>query len=76
MAVTQGDALAAIATEGGSEGVKFLGDLFEAQRREADWLADTIQAGLEQERDEWMARALRAEARLARIESRLFSLLD
>jgi hypothetical protein len=74
--VTQGDALAAVGEEGGGEAVKLLGDIFAANAREQQWIADTVNRGLEAERDEWKERALIAEARLARIEDRLFSLLS
>jgi hypothetical protein len=74
--VTQGDALAAVAEEGGSSSVKLLGDIFAAQAREQEWLADTIQGGLERERDEWRERALYAEDRLHRIEERILGLLS
>lgn len=74
--VTQGDAIAAVTAEGGSESAKLLANIFEANAREQERLATTIQSGLERERDEWMERALAAEDRLHRIESRLFSLLD
>jgi hypothetical protein len=73
---TQGDAIAAITEEGGSDAGKLLGDIFERNAREQEWLATTIQSSLERERDEWKARALDAEARLHRIEHRLFNLLD
>ena len=74
--VTTGDMLAHIADEGGSDSVKLIGNLLEGNRREAEWLANTIQTGLERERDEWKDRAIAAEDRLRRIELRLFSLLD
>src|SRR3954449_13231558 len=72
----QGDAIVAITEEGGSSAAKLLGDIFERNAREQEWLATTIQSSLEHERDEWKDRALAAEERLHRIESRLFSLLN
>jgi hypothetical protein len=74
--VTKGDMYAAVAEEGGSEGVRILGDLMAYNEREQEWLASTIQAGLEADRDRWQERALAAEERLHRIENRLFSLLS
>lgn len=74
--MTQGDAIAAITEEGGSNAGKLLGDIFERNAREQEWLATTIQSSLERERDEWKARALDAEERLQRIENRLFLLLN
>lgn len=74
--VTTGDMLAAITEEGGSESVRLIGNILDSNRREQEWLAATIQSSIEQERDEWKERALEAEARLRRIESRLFSMLD
>jgi hypothetical protein len=76
MSASQGDALAAVTQEGGSDAAKLLGDIFERNAREQEWLAEQIQSGLEQERDEWKARALAAEARLDRIERRLFEVLS
>jgi hypothetical protein len=74
--VTQGDAIVAVVEEGGTEAGKLLGDIFAANAREQEWLAEKIQSGLESERDTWKGRALVAERRLERIEHRLFTLLD
>lgn len=74
--VTTGDMLTVVAKEGGDDALKFIGSVLDSNRREQEWLANTIQSSLEQERDEWKNRALTAETRLNRIESRLFSLLD
>jgi hypothetical protein len=74
--VTQGDAIAAVTDEGGSAAGKILGDIFQHNAREQQWLAQAIGEGLEQQRDEWKARALAAEERLARIEDRIYSMLD
>jgi hypothetical protein len=38
-------------------------------------LANTIQAGLERERDKWKERALDAEAQLRKIEMRVMNLI-
>lgn len=74
--VTTGDMLAVVAEEGGTEAVSLIGNILEANRREAEWLSNTIQSGLENERDEWRERAIAAEDRLRRIELRLYALLD
>lgn len=74
--VNTGDMLAVIAEEGGKDSLKLIGNILESNRREQEWLADQAQSALERERNEWKHRALVAEQRLHRIESRLFSLLD
>ena len=74
--VTTGDMLAVVAEEGGTESLTLIGNILEGNRREAEWLANTIQASLEAERDDWKARALEAEARIRRIEDRWFDLLQ
>lgn len=48
----------------------------ESNRRQAEWLDRTILESTERERDEWRRRAETAEARLARIEDRLWSVLS
>ena len=74
--VTQGDAIAAVTEEGGSDAGRLLANIFESNAREQERLAERIQSGLESERDRWKGRALVAERRLERIEYRLSSLLD
>lgn len=49
--------------------------IMDQNAREAERMAASVQQWAEQERDEWRERALRAEARLDRIEARLWDLL-
>jgi hypothetical protein len=55
---------------------RFAVELLDRNAREAESINRFLKSSLEQERDEWKARALEAEARLARIQSNVLSLLD
>lgn len=58
------------------EAAGLLVQFMDSNARHNEWLNNTIQSSLERECDEWKERALDAEARLARITDRLFSILD
>jgi hypothetical protein len=64
-----------IAKVGDSDTLAMVASVMDANAREQEWLANTIQAGLERERDKWKERALDAEAQLRKIEMRVMDLI-
>src|SRR5207245_2115987 len=72
---TAGEAMEAVAREGGPEAAGLLADLMAQSRRELESVERSLMRGVELERDEWKERALMAEAKLYRIEERLWMLL-
>jgi hypothetical protein len=69
------ETMRAIGEEGGLEALAMVGAVLESNRRHADWLANTIQGGLEVDVERWKRRALRAESQLAAIRIRFEGLL-
>lgn len=67
--VSYGDAMAAVAAEGGPQSAGLLADLMDRNARDIQWAQDRVNEGLERQRDEWRDRALDAEAELEAVRA-------
>jgi len=57
------------------EGLGFVLDLVAAQHDHTNNIMESVQKSIEQERDEWKDRALKAESKLFRAQNRLNDLI-
>lgn len=73
--VTKGDAVVAIAKEGGIEAAGFLVDLMARSERETEWALEQGRKGLERDVEVWKERALNAEQELFEVRTRILNLI-
>jgi len=73
--VTLGDAVEAVAREGGPEAANLLTTLMERNRRDIEWAENIVKEGLERDVEFWKDRALMAEAELAAVQAAFYDMI-
>ena len=73
--VTKGDAVMAVAKEGGIEAAGFLVDLMARNERDIEWALEQSAEGYKRDAERWKQRALDAEQELFEVRSRVLTLI-